>query len=69
MSYGKNTPIADNATRRRRNKNRRIEILVYKETALIHSTVLREVGRNRGAAPENPLQLLRLSYLFAVVSS
>lgn len=32
MSYGKNTPIADNATRTGRSKNRRIEILVYKES-------------------------------------
>ena len=31
VSYGKHTPIADNATRTGRSKNRRIEILVYKE--------------------------------------
>ncbi len=31
MSYGENAPVADNATRTGRNKNRRVEILVYKE--------------------------------------
>lgn len=32
MSYGKNAPIANNATRAGRSKNRRVEILVYKES-------------------------------------
>jgi len=31
VSYGKTAPLADNATREGRRKNRRIEILVYKE--------------------------------------
>jgi peptidoglycan-associated lipoprotein len=32
VSYGSNAPLADNATRDGRRKNRRIEILVYKES-------------------------------------
>lgn len=32
VSYGANAPLADNATREGRRKNRRIEILVYKES-------------------------------------
>jgi len=31
MSYGKSAPLADNATPEGRRRNRRIEILVYKE--------------------------------------
>lgn len=31
VSYGKNVPLADNATREGRGKNRRVEILVYQE--------------------------------------
>jgi flagellar motor protein MotB len=34
MSNGKNTPIANNSTREGRSKNRRIEILVYKENII-----------------------------------
>jgi flagellar motor protein MotB len=32
VSYGANAPLADNTTREGRRKNRRIEILVYKES-------------------------------------
>jgi OmpA-OmpF porin, OOP family len=32
VSYGASTPLADNTTQEGRRKNRRIEILVYKES-------------------------------------
>jgi peptidoglycan-associated lipoprotein len=34
VSYGANAPLADNTTREGRRKNRRIEILVYKESII-----------------------------------
>jgi outer membrane protein OmpA-like peptidoglycan-associated protein len=37
VSYGKSAPLADNTTREGRHKNRRIEILVYKEAIAVPS--------------------------------
>ncbi len=37
VSYGKSAPLADNSTREGRHKNRRIEILVYKEAIAVPS--------------------------------
>lgn len=43
VSYGKSAPLADNANREGRNKNRRVEILVYKD-AIATASSDREAG-------------------------
>ncbi|MGH7773526.1 MAG: OmpA family protein, partial [Candidatus Binatia bacterium] len=41
VSYGKSAPLVDNSTREGRQKNRRIEILVYKEAIAVSSEAKR----------------------------
>lgn len=55
VSYGKNVPLADNATREGRGKNRRVEILVYQE-AIASARVETEPRADAGTMEESERQ-------------
>ena len=65
VSYGKTVPVADNATKAGRGKNRRVEILVYKEgiinNAAVDSGVEGKKGAEEGKANTDQQQDNRLS--------
>jgi hypothetical protein len=53
VSYGENAPIAENNSRDGRAKNRRVEILVYREGVNSNTAANSEPQKSSQAAPES----------------
>jgi peptidoglycan-associated lipoprotein len=53
VSYGENSPIAENNSRDGRAKNRRVEILVYREAVNSNTATSSEPQKSSQAAPES----------------